>query len=111
VVTVPLTQAGGKYTVDGQNEDLTLRLLTHTSHVLSVFGEAFATGTVDPGVTPHLLAPGDAFAGSAVVDGSAPDRPRGTLALSGLVDPASGNLVSLSLPFACPSVQTIKPAP
>jgi hypothetical protein len=111
LVTAPLAGRDGGYRVDGAGADLNVLLLRHTSHLLEVFGSALTGGSPGEGVSLHELEAGDGFAGQVTVDAGSPDRPHGTFTMSGLVDPDSGGQVSLTVPFACPSVLVLKPAP
>ena len=107
VVNTPMVSQDGKYTVDGASDDLGLTVLTHTSHVLEVFGEAYAAGGAVEGVTMRILRPGPSFAGTASVEAGEADRPHGTISLSGLADAETGAEASVTLPFSCPAVQVM----
>lgn len=110
VVMAPFVEKNGAYQADEASGDLSVQLLRHSSHVLETFGALLANGAKGRGVTISAPEPGDRFAGSATVDPASADRPRGTFTLSGLVDPESGEQVTMTLPFACPAVTVIKSA-
>ena len=107
LVNAPLVSKDGTYSVNGASDDLGVSVLRHTTHVLEVFGTVFMTGGTVEGVTPHIFKPGESFAGTAKVEVGEADRPRGTITMTGLLDPESGIEVSLTMPFSCPTVKVI----
>lgn len=110
LVTAPLVKKGAGYQLDGAGADLSVLLLHHTSHLLEAFGAAITNGAGGQGVSLTEVEAGDDTAGTASVDAGTPDRPHGTFTMSGLLDPDSGEQVSLALPFACPGVLVLTSA-
>jgi hypothetical protein len=111
LVTAPLISKDGGYRLDGDGSDLAVLLLRHRSHGLEALGAVLTNKAAGQDITLHDYEPGADFAGSATAGPGSPDRPTGTFTMSGLVDADSGEQLSLTLPFACPTVLVIKPAP
>ncbi|RIV41183.1 hypothetical protein [Micromonospora radicis] len=104
---ITLARAGDRYQVDDDASALTLTLLRHRGQFLDTMSAAYTDRRPPAGL--RQLVPGDSFTGAATVGDESAAVPAGTITLGGLeAETGTGGAVSLSLPFACPSLIEVR---